>query len=236
VRLGVEHIDQGADHLLFLLMLLLPAPLIARAGRWRRGDDGRHSALRVVHVVTAFAVGHSTTLALAALGVVHAPSRVVESLIAVSILVSAIHAIRPLVPRGEPLIAAGFGLAHGLAFATLLSGLGLHAGALVSSLLGFNLGIELTQLLVVALMMPSLYLLSRSPVYGVVRIAIASLALALAGNWLLERTTLIDHDPLAAISDALIQHPFVVVAAFALLAAASASLPSPPLKTGANLG
>jgi hypothetical protein len=231
VRLGVQHIGEGADHLLFLLMLLLPAPLFAHAGRWRRSDDARRSVIRVVHVVTAFAAGHSTTLALAALGVIHTPARVVESLIALSIAVSAIHAIRPLVPRGEPVIAAAFGLVHGLAFAALLGGLGLHGSALVISLLGFNLGIEITQLLVVALMMPSLYLLSRTAVYGAVRVAIAGFGLVLATGWLLERTTLIDHDPFAAVSDALITHPFAVVTAFALLAAATASL---PFKTGAT--
>jgi hypothetical protein len=236
VRLGVGHIGEGADHLLFLLTLLLPAPLIARAGRWHRSDDGRRSVIRVVHVVTAFAVGHSTTLALAALGVVHAPSRLVESLIALSILVSSLHAIRPLVPRGEPLIAAGFGLVHGLAFAALLGGLGLHGGALVASLLGFNLGIELTQLLVVALMMPSLYLLSRTPVYGVVRVGTALVALVLSGAWLLDRTTLIGSDPLAAVSDALINHPFTVAAAFALFAAVTYSIPIKGLRTGATPG
>jgi hypothetical protein len=230
-RLGVQHIGEGADHLLFLLMLLLPAPLFARAGRWRRSDDARRSVIRVVHVVTAFAVGHSTTLALAALGVVHAPARVVESLIALSIAVSAVHAIRPLIPRGEPLIAAGFGLVHGLAFATLLGGLGLHGSALVVSLLGFNLGIELTQLLVVALVMPSLYLLSRTAVYDLARVTIAGFGLVLSGGWLLERTTLIGHDPFAPVSDALIAHPFAVVAVFALFAATTASL---PLKTGAT--
>ena len=169
----MQHIGEGADHLLFLLMLLIPAPLVARRGRWRRGGDGRRSVIRVVHVVTAFAIGHSITLALATLGVIHVPARLVESLIALSILVSAVHALRPLVPRGEPIIAAGFGLVHGLAFATLLGDLGLSGGALVSSLLGFNLGIELTQLLVVALMMPSLYVLSQTRAYGVLRPALA---------------------------------------------------------------
>jgi hypothetical protein len=118
VHLGIQHIASGADHLLFLVMLLLPAPLLARRGRWVRADDLRRNSWRVVHVVTAFAVGHSITLALAALGYISAPTRVVESLIALSILVSGIHAVRPLVPGGETWIAAGFGLMHGLAFAT----------------------------------------------------------------------------------------------------------------------
>jgi hypothetical protein len=70
-RLGVEHVLTGSDHLLFLLMLLLPAPLVATGagGRRRRGaGPSRRSAVRVVHVVSAFAVGHSTTLILAELG------------------------------------------------------------------------------------------------------------------------------------------------------------------------
>jgi HupE / UreJ protein len=219
--LGVQHIGEGADHLLFLLMLLIPAPLAARDGRWARGDDPRRSVVRVVHVVTAFAAGHSTTLALASLGIVDVPTRLVESLIALSILVSAVHAIRPLVPGGEAPIAAGFGLVHGLAFATLLGDLGLAGGSLASSLLGFNLGIEATQLLVVALMMPSLYVLSRTAAYGAVRVGVALLGLTLSAGWLLERTTLIGADPFEPISTVLVEQPLTVAAGFALLAAAS---------------
>jgi hypothetical protein len=229
--LGVRHIGDGADHLLFLLMLLIPAPLVVRGGRWRRRDDARASVIRVVHVVTAFAVGHSITLALATFGLIHVPSRLVESLIALSILVSAVHALRPLVPGGEAMIAAGFGLVHGLAFAMLLGDLGVGGGALVSSLLGFNLGIEAAQLLVVALMMPSLYALSRSAAFGAVRVSAALLGIVFAGAWFLERTTLIDSDPFASVSTALIDHPFAVAAAFALLAAATQYL-SDPRTTG----
>jgi hypothetical protein len=222
--LGVEHIGDGADHLLFLLMLLIPAPLVARGGRWARGEDPRRSVVRVVHVVTAFAVGHSITLALASLGIVELPTRLVESLIALSILVSAVHAIRPLVPGGEAPIAAGFGLVHGLAFATLLSDLGLTRGSLASSLLGFNLGIEVTQLLVVVLMMPSLYVLSRTAAYGAVRVGVALLGVALSAGWLLERSSLIDADPFEPISTALVEHPLTVAATFALLAAVAQRL------------
>ena len=174
--------------------------------------------IRVLHVVTAFAIGHSITLALATLGLIHVPGRLVESLIALSILVSAVQVLRPLVPRGEPIIAAGFGLVHGLAFATLLGDLGLSGGALVSSLLGFNLGIELTQLLVVALMMPSLYVLSQTRAYDVLRPALGLFGLVLSGAWLLERTTLIGSDPFAAVSTAAVDHPFTVAGAVALVA------------------
>jgi hypothetical protein len=219
VRLGVHHIAEGADHLLFLVMLLLPAPLLARGGRWVRSDDLRRSCWRVVHVVTAFAVGHSITLALAALGYVSAPTRLVESLIALSILVSGLHAFRPLDRGGETWIAAGFGLMHGLAFAALLGQLDLGGGSLVTELLGFNLGIELTQLIVVALIMPSLMALSRTQAYPAVRLALASFGVVLAAAWLAERTRLLNANPLEGLSTALVAHPFAVAAALACAAA-----------------
>ena len=225
VQLGVHHIAEGADHLLFLLMLLLPSPLLSRRGRWVRTDDLRRNCRRVVHVVTAFAFGHSITLALAAFGLVHAPTRLVESMIALSILVSGLHAIRPITRGGEPWIAAGFGLMHGLAFAALLGGLDLSRTSLVTELLGFNLGIELTQLLVVALVMPSLIVLSRIRLYPALRVGLAGYGVILATAWLAERTTLISSNPLEPIPEALVAHPFVWAGALALLAAVLRSVP-----------
>jgi hypothetical protein len=225
VQLGVHHISEGADHLLFLIMLLLPAPLLARRGRWIRTDDLRRNCWRVAHVVTAFAVGHSITLALAASGHIHVPTRVVESLIALSVLVSGIHALRPLARGGEPWIAAGFGLMHGLAFAALLGPLDLSHGSLVRELLGFNLGIELTQLLVVALVMPSLLLLSRTRLYPAIRTTVGGAGIVLAAAWLAERTTLISTDPLDGISAALVAHPYLVAATLALVPASAWTAP-----------
>ena len=98
-RLGMRHIAEGTDHLLFLLVLLLPAPLLVCGPRWGRPSGVRRSLLRILGIVTAFTLGHSITLALAALNVVNVPSRPVEALIAVSILVSAVHACRPMFPR-----------------------------------------------------------------------------------------------------------------------------------------
>lgn len=219
--LGIKHIGEGADHLLFLLMLLVPAPLPAAGGRWRSPTtaSARRSVLRVAHVVSAFAVGHSLTLALAATGVIDLPSRPVETLIAFSIAVSAVHAIRPLVARGEILIAAGFGLVHGLAFASLIGDLGLDRGSLVTTLLGFNLGIELTQLLVVALLMPSLLVLARTAVYPAFRIGLAVLGLLFATSWMLERAGLTASDPFEGVQNWLVGHPFLVALALAALAA-----------------
>jgi hypothetical protein len=225
VHVGVEHISQGADHLLFLVMLLLPAPLLARGSRWVRRDDLRRAGWRVLHVVTAFAIGHSLTLALAALGYISVNSRVVESLIAVSILASAVHALKPLVPGGEAMIGAGFGLVHGLAFAVVISELGLDRGSLVVDLLGFNLGIELTQLLVVALLMPSLMVLSRTRVYPVVRTVLALVGVVLAAAWLAERTTLIATNPLSGAADLLTTQPVAIAGGLAVGAVVTWAVP-----------
>lgn len=216
INLGVKHISEGSDHLLFLMMLLLPAPLMVRNRRWVRSDDLKRSVIRVIHVVTAFAIGHSITLALAGLGVVHVPEPPIEALIALSILVAAVHVLRPLIPGGEAFIAGGFGLIHGLAFASLLGELNLESSALVYTLFGFNFGIELTQLLVVALIMPSLYLLSRTPVYTQFRIGGGIVGIVLAGSWFLQRTTLTPSDPFEFLTQWLIENPFVFVAALAV--------------------
>ncbi|PTL75708.1 hypothetical protein DAT35_53865 [Vitiosangium sp. GDMCC 1.1324] len=185
--LGTRHIAEGTDHLLFLLVLLLPAPLLARTGRWREADRLRASLGRILWVVTAFTVGHSLTLAAAALGVLRLPSQPVEVLIAVSILVSAVHAVRPLFPGRERFVAAAFGLVHGLAFATVLAGQGFDSWALALSILGFNLGIEAMQAAVVVLVLPWLLLWSRAPGFTVLRITGAGVGGAAACGWIIER-------------------------------------------------
>lgn len=187
-RLGMRHIAEGTDHLLFLLVLLLPAPLLAVDGRWAATAGVRHSLLHIVGIVTAFTVGHSLTLTLAAMNVVHVASRPVEVLIAVSILLSAIHALRPIFPGREAWIAAFFGLIHGLAFASTLDRLGLSRWDRVAGILSFNLGIETMQMLVVVLVLPSLLLMSRTRSYAVLRVGGAVLASVAAVLWIAERT------------------------------------------------
>ena len=187
VRLGIRHISEGTDHLLFLLVLLLPAPLLVAGKRWGRFGGVRYGLKRLLLIVTAFTLGHSLTLILGALGWVRLPGQPVEILIAVSILLSAAHAVRPLFPGREAGVAAGFGLVHGLAFATTLANLQLDAGPIALSILGFNLGIELMQLLVITLTIPWLMLLSRTPAYRFVRIGGAFIAAVAAVAWIAER-------------------------------------------------
>jgi len=187
VRLGMRHIAEGTDHLLFLLVLLLPAPLTAAAGRWGRYAGARQGAVRLLGIVTAFTIGHSITLAAAATGLVYAPTAIVEVLIAMSILVSAIHAARPIFPGREALVAGGFGLVHGLAFATTIAGYGIDPWHTVLTVFGFNLGIELMQLAILVVTVPWLLSLARTPVYGMLRVMGAVAAGLAALGWIGER-------------------------------------------------
>jgi hydrogenase/urease accessory protein HupE len=185
--LGVQHIAEGTDHLLFLLALLLPAPLIEVWGRWGTGSNVRRCLVQAGRIVTAFTVGHSITLAAGALNLVHVPSRPIETLIAVSILVSAMHAFRPIFPGREAIVAGCFGMVHGLAFATALADLGLARWERVASIFGFNLGIEAMQIIVVAAVLPSLILLSGTRLYPTIRTAGAVFAGVAAVGWITQR-------------------------------------------------
>jgi hypothetical protein len=186
-HLGMRHIAEGTDHLLFLLVLLLPSPLGVVASRWSGVIGVRSSLLGILRIVTAFTVGHSITLGLAAFGLVHLPSRPVEVLIAVSILISAAHALRPIFPGKEAAIAAFFGLFHGLAFASTLGELGLARWERVAGILAFNLGIETMQIAVVLAILPSLLLMSRTRAYPLLRVVGAYGAGAASMGWIVER-------------------------------------------------
>jgi hypothetical protein len=136
----------------------------------------------------------------------------VEVLIAVSIFVSALHAVRPLFPRREAYVAGFFGLIHGLAFATTLDLLGLSTPQRLSALLGFNLGIEAMQLAVVAAVLPSLLLLSQTGVYPVLRIGAALFAGAASLGWMAQRGLSV-HTPVDALMEACArQAPWLAVA------------------------
>ncbi|UUX95742.1 HupE/UreJ family protein [Aquabacterium sp. J223] len=188
-REGVWHIWIGADHLLFLLSLLLPSALLWREGRWRPAPTLGAPVRDVVRTVTAFTVAHSITLALAVLGWVSLPSRVVESAIALSVLLAALNNLRPVVRGPLWRVAFAFGLLHGFGFAGVLGDLGLAPGALGLSLLGFNLGVEFGQLVVVAVVLPLAFSLRRTAFYRrVVHVGGSVLIALLALVWLLERS------------------------------------------------
>jgi HupE / UreJ protein len=187
VALGMKHIKEGTDHLLFLLVFLLAAPLLVEKGRWQGFGGMKYSLIRLLKMITAFTVGHSITLLAGAVGWLRLPSQPIEICIAFSILVSAIHALRPIFFGKEMYISAGFGLIHGLAFANTLTDLELDVSRMMLSILGFNIGIELMQLAVVAITVPFLMLLSRTSIYKYVRVGGAVVAIIVAIAWMMER-------------------------------------------------
>lgn len=189
VSLGIKHIQTGTDHLLFILTLLLPAMLLVKDKRWGPYGGLTYSILTLLKIITAFTLGHSITLLASGLGWIKLPFQPVEILIAVSILVSASHAIRPVFPGKENYIALGFGLIHGFAFAGALTDLDLPTGKLALSILGFNIGVEIMQLLVIIVIIPWLIILSRKHYYKWIRIAGGLIAGTAAVAWILLRIT-----------------------------------------------
>ncbi len=203
-REGVWHIWIGFDHILFLLSLLLPAVLVwqqsnrnhglrqgpawGRAADWQPVATWRQALWDVLRIVTAFTLAHSITLTLATLGVVSLPSRAVEATIAASVVLAALNNVFPLFTGRRWAVAFAFGLIHGFGFASVLADLGLPQDALALALVGFNLGVELGQLAIVAVFLPLAYGLRRTVLYRQgVRIGGSLLIALLAGVWFAER-------------------------------------------------
>jgi hypothetical protein len=185
---GTWHIWIGFDHILFLLALLLPAVLVRRDGHWQAAASLRGALIDVFKVVTAFTLAHSITLSLAALQVISLPSRLVESVIAASVVLAALNNLRGTIEQKRWVLAFVFGLVHGFGFASVLADLGLPQGALVLALVGFNLGVELGQLAIVCAFVPLAFWLRGSSFYRVGVLKAGSLAVAvLAGWWMIER-------------------------------------------------
>ncbi len=172
VRLGIEHILTGYDHLLFLLALLAVA----------------RDFWSVVKIVTAFTLAHSVTLTLAALGFVRIPDRIIEPLIAATIVWVALENLLAAAPdRRRWMWSFGFGLVHGLAFASALDALELKGTALIPALVGFNAGVEIGQLVFVVIALPLLTLLSQGRGAQLTP-RLASIAAAAIGTyWFFER-------------------------------------------------
>lgn len=188
VREGIHHILIGLDHLLFIAMLILPAVLVLDGRQWQQVESFRPAFFNLLKVITAFTVAHSITLSLAVLGIVDLPSRLVESAIALSIMIVAVNILYPVITHGQWKLAFGFGLLHGFGFASVLMDLQMPAGALAEALLGFNVGVELGQLLLVLLLFPLAYMLRPTRFYRVAVLnGAAAITLLLAGMWFVER-------------------------------------------------
>lgn len=140
---GIQHLSGGFDHVVFLMMLMLPAVTVQR--------DTRRALLQVVATITGFTVAHALTLTAASTTLLRPPTDLIAALVAASIVITAADNIRPFLPGPRTGVAAFFGLIHGFGFATVLSGSAMTGGTFATALLGFNLGIEVAQIGVVAL-------------------------------------------------------------------------------------
>ncbi len=185
---GITHVLSGADHLLFLLALLLPAPLLRAGGRWTPGSGLWDTAREVVKVVTSFTAAHSVTLGLAFFGWISLPARWVEVGIALSVFAAAWNNVRPFLPGRAWAMAMAFGLVHGLGFAGALRNLELPLRARGLALAAFNVGVELGQLAIVVAVLPLLVVAARRRWYPRAAMGGASVGVAwLAVIWVLER-------------------------------------------------
>jgi hydrogenase/urease accessory protein HupE len=176
--LGVKHILTGYDHLLFLFGLLLVA----------------HGFFSSLGIITSFTIAHSITLAVATLHVVQIPSRIVEPLIAASIVFVGIdNLLRGDIPKARRLVPFGFGLIHGFGFASALreAGIGSGTGVVVLPLFSFNLGVELGQIMVAALALPIIWKLRENPMFIARWAPACSAAVVLLGSfWFVQRVWL----------------------------------------------
>jgi hypothetical protein len=188
VKEGVWHIWHGYDHILFLLALLLPGVLQRKDGAWEPVVATRPAVTNILKIVTAFTIAHSITLTLAATGAVQLSTRLIEPAIAASVMVAALNNLTPVFPERGWMAAFAFGLLHGFGFANALADLGLRHGQLAGSLFGFNLGVELGQLAIVALFLPPALNLRRLFLYPRVVLRLGSATIVLiAATWFAER-------------------------------------------------
>jgi len=173
--LGIEHILKGYDHLLFLFALLLVT----------------RKFLSAVKIITCFTIAHSITLAVATFNLVNIPGRIVEPLIAATIVYVGIeNIILRREPKGRWLLTFAFGLIHGFGFAGVLRELGIASGAsgIAVPLVAFNLGVELGQIAVAAILLPFIWHFSKTPQFAQRWVPACSVLVALAGTfWFIQR-------------------------------------------------
>lgn len=203
IKLGIWHIWIGLDHILFLVALVLPSVV-------RRGNEGdnialipyeesvkksvwspvakfKPAALYILKIVTFFTIAHSITLAIASLQIFTIPSRYVESIIAFSIAMAAFHNIRPIFKSKEWVVAFAFGLFHGFGFASVLGEKGLGGDYMILSLLGFNGGVEIGQVAIIAAIFPVLFFIRTYRFYPKVLTYGSFFLILISLHWSIER-------------------------------------------------
>jgi hypothetical protein len=185
---GIWHVLIGYDHIAFVLLLLLPSVVRPVDGKWRGATGFGQVTRDVVTIITAFTIAHSITLALAVTGTVKLPIRPIEVAIAASIAVAGAVNLVPRLSRLRLPLAFGFGFVHGFGFANALSEIDSQGSLLLPLLGGFNIGVEIAQLGIVAVVLPLIYSMRATRWYSGAVLPLGSCALGMAGVvWLIQR-------------------------------------------------
>lgn len=186
---GVVHLLNGLDHILFLLVLILPSTLASPSGSQEKEHGSlKRRLLKLAGIVSAFTIAHSITLVLAAMDIVRPPIQWVETIIALSIALAALNAVWPILGRKTWKLAFGFGLVHGFGFASVLGDLTNGLTNTVVALAGFNIGVELGQLALLVAAFPLLYLCRDRRYYSTVAVPVTLLAVGIISlYWVADR-------------------------------------------------
>lgn len=188
LKSGIHHLLIGWDHLLFLFVLLIPAVYIREQKELVAVAKPRAALLEVFWIATSFTLAHSVTLSLAALQIISIPAQFIESLIALSIAFAALNNLVPILRVRAVYLAFVFGLIHGFGFANVLVDLPLATSERVLALLSFNIGIELGQLVFIAVVFPIALLLRHTKFYKLAIFYAGSLiSITIALWWFFER-------------------------------------------------
>jgi len=184
---GVWHIFIGIDHILFLVATLLTVNLVREQKQWQKEPSTSRILKHTVILVSAFTLAHSITLTATALNFIALDSRLVELGIAISVLLTALNNIYPLIVR-LGIITFAFGLLHGMGFASVFADLNAQSNNLVLSVAAFNIGVEVGQLAIVAVLLPLLLWLRHFAFYAKTLMPLLSSVIAIiAINWTIQR-------------------------------------------------
>jgi hypothetical protein len=185
---GVWHVLVGYDHIAFVLLLLLPSVMRPVNGTWQGATGLAQVAREIFTIITAFTIAHSTTLALAVTGTVKLPAQPIEVAIAASIVAAGALNLLPHLSGLRLPLAFGFGFVHGFGFANALGEIDAAGSSLLPLLGGFNIGVELAQLSIVAAVLPLIYAMRARRWYAGGVLPLGSCALGAAGLvWLVQR-------------------------------------------------
>lgn len=190
IATGFFHVLSGLDHILFLIALLMVVPFKPAHNRWHFVGMNGEALRRFLAISGAFTLGHSVSLAAGTFGFDAVPVQLTEVLVAVSIIVAALHALRPIFPKREWMVAGGFGLIHGLAFSETLAALDLDVDAKIAALFGFNIGVEAAQLIVMIIALPALTISGAEWLARPRQLVLLTIG-GLASLWILQRIGMI---------------------------------------------